>query len=247
VGSPAPTASWLGKASRGLDVWRRSGTGTLLRLAGDRLINRVIRASLIDVVMLERAAHPGALPGMDGFATRFLGPDEIRRFAADPANDIRPSFAESALAAHHLCFAALAGDRLAAYGWYALDSIGAEHAFGVALAYPEDVAYMFKGFTHPEHRGARLHGALMALALRRLADQGVSKLVSLVDWTNTASLRSCQRIGYVRLGRLGVIQLPGHQVLRVPRQATRRGIRFGPAARAPARPQPPAATRERAA
>jgi ribosomal protein S18 acetylase RimI-like enzyme len=241
--SASSSATLLGKAGRGLDLWRRSGTSAVVRTVADRLVNRVVRATLIDVVVLEASPRAGGPAPPAGYEMRFLRADEIRRFAADPAHDLRRDFVESA-AAHHACFAALAGDQLAAYGWYALGAIGAEHTFGVALAYPDDVAYMYKGFTHPDHRGARLHGTLMLRALRHLADRGIARLVSLVDWTNAASLRSCQRIGYVRLGRVWLLQLPAHQLLLVPRRATALGLRFGAAA--PARP-PRAIARGRAA
>ena len=34
----------------------------------------------------------------------------------------------------------------------------------MALSYPGEVAYMYKGFTRPEYRGAKLHGAIMGRA-----------------------------------------------------------------------------------
>jgi ribosomal protein S18 acetylase RimI-like enzyme len=232
----ASTIPLPGKVRRLIDVWRRSGSAPLARLAGDRLVNRIVSATLIDVVLLEQAAGAVApLQASGAVEARFLGREELRRFAADPANELGPDFVASA-APHHLCFGALAGDRLAAYGWYALGAIGAEHTFGLALSYPDDMAYMYKGFTHPAYRGARLHGVLMAQALRHLAERGIRTLVSLVDWTNTASLRSCERIGYVRLGRLARIQLRGYEFLRVPHRATRLGIRFGAAAQPATRP-----------
>lgn len=40
-------------------------------------------------------------------------------------------------------YAAFDGEKLAAFGWYALESIEAEHTDGVAVSYPSDVAFMY--------------------------------------------------------------------------------------------------------
>ncbi len=127
-----------------------------------------------------------------------------------------------------LCFAALSDGRLAAYGWYALDAIEGEHNFGIAMSYPSTVAYMYKGFTHPDFRGARLHGTGMGLALQNLKQFGVTALVSSVGWTNEASLRSCDRLGYERLGRIITTGGDAVQLQTIPQAATKLGVRFGP-------------------
>jgi len=105
------------------------------------------------------------------------------------------------------------------------------------MAFPPDVAYMYKGLTHADFRGPRLHALSMGLALQDLAQYGVTKLVSLLESTNWASRRSCARLGYVDLGlrlSLGWVRC---RYLRVPRAAQQLGIRFGKhAAPRPAHP-----------
>lgn len=207
------------RAERG---WRAA-----LEAGVDRVGKAAVGLQVIEVVWLE-SLHVRDMSDVDPrFAFRFLRADEIRRYAGDPELKLTADLAARIEAGRDLCFAALDGNRLAAYGWYALDSIEGEHNFGVAMSFPADAAYMYNGFTHPEYRGLRLHGRVMGLALKALASRGVTSLVSTVDWTNHASLRSCERLGYSRLGRMVTIGGELALVLKVPVAATHRGIRFG--------------------
>jgi GNAT superfamily N-acetyltransferase len=189
---------------------------------GQRLLN----LQITEFVVLDRqSVAPLDIPA--GFAFRFLNADEIARHAADPVLCLSPELARRAARGQDLCFAALAGDRLAAFGWYALGSIEAEHCGGTAMTYPADAAYMYHGFTHPDFRGCRLHGACMSLALEALGTRGIRRLVSSVHWSNWASLKSCYRLGYARLGRLVKLGFRPLQLAFYPRAARRLGICFG--------------------
>ena len=67
----------------------------------------------------------------------------------------------------------------------------------------------------------------MGLALKALATRGITKLVSLVGWTNWASLKSCQRLGYVSLGNMIAIGGRKRAVGLYPKAAKQLGVRFG--------------------
>jgi hypothetical protein len=45
----------------------------------------------------------------------------------------------------------------------------------------------------------------MRLATDQLADDGVTRLISTVEWTNFASLRSFEQMNFSRLGRLWML------------------------------------------
>ncbi len=168
----------------------------------DRVGARVINLRVSEVVWLEpgKIKMVGAPP--EGFDFRFLSPTEIAGFAS-ALNELDEKHVARAAAGRDLCFAALHEGKLATYGWYALDCIEGEHCDGVALSYPADIAYMYKGFTPPAYRGQRLHGYAMRLALEQLAaERGIKGLISTVSWLNWASLKSCDRLGYERLGRM---------------------------------------------
>lgn len=199
------------------------GTGGLVRKALNRVLTRGASLDIVHVLLLEpdRMRVPSADPC---FEMRFLRPDEVRRFARNPANELSPAFADRAERGLDLCFAAIHGDRLANYAWYALDSVEAEHSAGAALGLPPDMAYLYKAFTHPDFRGQRLNGACIGKALAALAEHGVSRLLSLVYWSNSASLRSFDRLGCQRLGLLAV---GPRGPSRIPPHARRLGVTFG--------------------
>jgi hypothetical protein len=214
------TRTLIDDVSEKHDRW---GTGGVARMAFNRLLVRWGSVEIVHFLLLERGRM--RVPDMDGcFETRFLTPEEVGRFAATPAYRLSRDFADRASAGLDLCFGAIHGDRLASYGWYALHSVEPEHAAGSALALPPDIAYMYKGFTHPDYRGCRLYGACMGRALQILEGHGLDRLVAFVHWSNAASLRSCKDLGYRSLGLLAVG--PGGPV-RVPREARRLGVRFG--------------------
>lgn len=199
------------------------GTGGVVRKALNRVLTRGASLDIVHVLLLEpdRMRVPGADPC---FEMRFLRPEEIRRFARNPANALSSAFVERAERGLDLCYAAIHGDRLANYGWYALHSVEAEHSAGAALGLPPDMAYLYKAFTHPDFRGQRLNGACIGNALGALASHGVERLLSFVYWSNRASLRSFDRLGFQRLGFLAV---GPRGPSRVPPQARRLGVTFG--------------------
>lgn len=199
------------------------GAGGVVRKALNRLLVRGASLDIVHVLLLEpdRLRVPSADPCVE---MRFLQPDEIGRFARNPSNGLAPEYADRAARGLDLCFGAIHGDRLASYGWYALHSVEAEHSAGASLGLPADMAYLYKAFTHPDFRGRRLNGACVGRAMSVLAQQGISRLLCLVYWSNAPSLRSFERLGCQRLGLLAVG--PGGPT-RVPSQARRLGVRFG--------------------
>jgi hypothetical protein len=205
----------------------RHGTKGAAYMVFDMLLQKTLRTSVNTVVWLDLESLTEMAPPDPQFSFRFLSADEIAAYSKDPIYHLDEALANRARGGRDLCFAALAGDRLAAFGWYALESIEPEHAGGVAISYPSDTAFMYFGFTHPDFRGARLHGLAMGLALRELSNRGITKLVSLVAWTNWASLKSCYRLGYVNLGNVIAVGGQNRAFGVYPKAAKRLGVRFG--------------------
>ena len=148
----------------------------------------------------------------------------MRQFAADPENCLDASLADQLAAGRDFCFAALAGGRLAAYGWYALGSVDPRHCGGLALGLPPEVAYFYNGFTRPEFRGRWVYDRLMGEGLRALADRGIHKLLAIVEWTNWAALKSSRRAGCTDLGLLVGLGFGRCRLNFFPRSAKRQGI-----------------------
>lgn len=142
------------------------------------------------------------------YEARLLNEQELRRFAADPANELSEAFIDEALARGDQCYAILRGNQLAAYGWYAFGptSIGLP---GLLLHYRTGCVYMYKGFTHTDHRGKRLHAIGMTRALQHYLAKGYEGIVSYVESINFDSLKSCFRMGYFAFGSIYIVNAFG--------------------------------------
>jgi hypothetical protein len=200
----------------------------------DVVLHKLLRISVHVVVWLNIESLAALAAPDPKFNFRFLTADEVARYAADPGYFMDPRHAERVRQGRDLCFAALDGDRLAAFGCYMLGANEAEFAAGAAMSYPPDVAYMAYGFTHPDYRGARLHSYIMAMPLQELSKRGINSFVSLVGWTNVASLKSCWRLGWIDVGRMITIGGRKHAIGFYPKAAKQRGVRFGRKAAQPA-------------
>lgn len=200
------------------------GLAEAARHAFNRLVVRWRSMSFVHMLMLEPDRMK--VPVLDAcFKMSFLTPEQVRRFAENPANGLPADFADRAERGLDLCYGAIHGDRLASYGWYALHSVEPEHCAGTALGLPRDMAYLYRGFTHPDFRGQRLYGACMGWALKALQERfGVNRLLAFVYWNNGPSLSSCVRLGYERLGLLMVGR---DGPVRVPSEARKLGVTFG--------------------
>ena len=205
---------------------RFGANGALLKSL-DVVLHKVLGVSIFTVVWLEVKALAQLAAPDPQFEFRFLTADEVEKFAQDPTYYIEPVMADRVRAGREVCFAALAGDRLAAFGFYALHYVEPQHASGVAMSFPPNVAFMTYGLTHPDFRGARLHGLIMGRALEELGSRGITKFASLVARSNLASLKSCYRLGYTSLGNMTIIGGKRSSIGVYPKAAKNLGIRFG--------------------
>jgi hypothetical protein len=225
---PGPMIGALDNAFQRLSKFReRYGNKGAIYKSLDVVLHKVFRASVHTVVWLDLESLAEMAPPDPQFTFRFLTADEVAIYAEDPTYYIDLTLADAVRSGREVCFAALAGDRLAAFGCYTLKSVKPEQAAGAAMSFPPDVAYMSYGFTHPDFRGARLHGLVMGLALQTLAKRGVTKLVSLVAWTNWASLKSCWRLGYLNVGNMITVGGRKRALGMYPKAAKQLGVRFG--------------------
>src|SRR5262249_50981302 len=81
------------------------------------------------------------------------------------------------------------------------------------LHFNPEYIYMYKGFTHDNYRGQRLHAIGMNLALREYLNRGYRGLVSYVESNNFASLKSVYRMGYKDFGTVYILKMLGEKLI----------------------------------
>ncbi len=176
-----------------------------------RSLNAVITFhSLTGMIATDEKLAVIDLPEDCDFTIRFLGQDELRHHAKDPANDLSEDFLPTAFAKGDHCLAILDGETLASYGWYA--SKPARIQDGMDLFFDPDWMYMYKGLTKPDYRGLRLHAVGMSHATRHFSKAGSKGLISYVESNNFASMKSCTRMGYEIFGSIYILSAFGRFV-----------------------------------
>jgi len=184
---------------------RTYGMGATLHDIECRMVNKIVHFEILKgmTVRMQDVKDPGLFEAQ-GFDARFVGEDELARFAHDGAHDVSLDFLRRARARGDRCYALFDGEALAAYGWYSdLPTPIDEH---FVLHFDPAWTYMYKGYTVPAYRGKRLHAVGMCRALRAVTEEGRNGLISWVFSNNFASLRSVMRMGYRIFGEAYVLR-----------------------------------------
>jgi hypothetical protein len=188
---------------------RKYGVRATLHDLECRVINTIANFRVLEgmTVRLQDVNDP-TLFEAQGFDARFVGADELAKFACESAYDISADFLHKARARGDRCYALFDGELLAAYGWYSdLPTPIDEHfVFHFDRAY----TYMYGGYTLPAYRGKRLHAVGMCRALRSVTEEGKKGLISNVFSNNFASLQSVTRMGYRIFGEVYLFRAGNH-------------------------------------
>jgi ribosomal protein S18 acetylase RimI-like enzyme len=208
---------------------RHYGLSAAASWASSRFFEKALQIEVNKMLWLDLTALPPFIDCDPEFSFRFLSTAEIASFSHDSGNEIAPEFLQRALSKQNQCLAAFHGEKLAAYSWYARNSVDGKDHLGVSMSFPTDVVYMYNAFTHPDFRGRRLFNVGVALAAKEFAAQGATKMIASVNSTNFASLRSCKRLGFRELGRIWTLGSGDQRLARTPFAAKRLGIHFGDA------------------
>jgi GNAT superfamily N-acetyltransferase len=220
--------TWFGPARTGYDLFIRG-------------LNRCVHCKLILAITLEEAqAIP--LDADSAFGWRFFNEAELHELAQNPDNDIREQFLHVALSRGDRCFGALDHGVLASYGWYATMPTEVE---GAVLQFPPEYVYAYKAFTHPNHRGKRLHAIGMNQALRHYLRRGYRGFVSCVETNNFASRRSFARLGFQCRGWAAILKLREHRFIHTSAGCRRAGLVFAHPDSLPGGKQPRSTTKPR--
>jgi hypothetical protein len=192
-----------------VDNARSFGPSAALHDLQQRAVNRIMPFQILRGMT---AVLPDINPGhfdAGPFDARFATRDEVLGHCS-PEYEMTSTFARDALEKGDQCFGMFDGDRMASFGWYSNQPTNISD--GLRLHFDPSWVYMYKGFTHPDYRGKRLHGTGMSLALLAYTQQGSRGLISYVKSNNFQSLRSIERMGYRIFGDIYLARVMGRPV-----------------------------------
>ncbi len=170
----------------------------------------------------------------EDFQGQLLDADKMRVYVS-PENDLDNELIDRATDNGDHCMAIFDGSRLASYGWYSNQPTDLTEE--LRLRFSGEHVYMYKGFTHNDYRGQRLHAIGMTLALQEFLRRGSRGIVSVVASNNFSSLKSCYRMGYRDFGKIYAAKLAGRYLLHHSKGCAEYGFVV--------EPKPATATRER--
>jgi len=191
----------------------RHGLWKSCTAAAFNVANRFMCVRILKGVTVERpdARFTACEPAYRG---EFIPERALRSLADNPANQMDQPFLDRVLPRGDECYGFFAGDALASYGWYSSRPSELDMP-GLVLHFDPRYKYMYKGHTHRDHRGHRLHAIGMTRALAWYLARGYRGLVSYVEWHNVDSLKSCYRMGYNDFGNIYLARLFGRYLVRI--------------------------------
>jgi ribosomal protein S18 acetylase RimI-like enzyme len=156
------------------------------------------------MIVTMETLDPKYLNGNPAYVHGFLDEAQLRQFSKDSETQITDVFLDRVLPKGDRCYAIMDGGRLAAYGWYSTKPTNINKE--LVLHFDPHWVYMYKGYTHPDYRGQRLHAIGMAKALEAFTKEGYKGLISYVETNNFASLRSVFRMGYRNICKVRIFK-----------------------------------------
>lgn len=197
---------------------RRVGTNLrqhgILQVAEDvglRGINRVMLLKVLHCMKLD-AVNPEFLTPPTGYRGMVLDYAQLSRYSKAPEYELSQAFVQQASAKGDQCYGFVDGDVLGAYQWYSTKPTDSGW-HGLVVNFSDQYVYMYKAFTHPDHRGKRLYPIGVTTMLATYFARGYKGILSLVESNNFPSLRSCYRMGYTDCGKLYAAVLFDHFLL----------------------------------
>lgn len=211
-----------------IDNHKTFGTGPTAQWFFLKTINRFVKTRVMVGMTLEHVEAAG-LKIDPRFQVGLLKAADLYRFVGTPGWD-DPSFGLSRDLLDRFeragveFFCITDADRLASIGCYARRTT---LNGGQPVHFNPDYTYMFRGFTHPDYRGFRLHGVGMSLAMKEYQRQGLKGLISDVDGRNLSSLKSVYRLGYKKIGLMYMFEIFGKHFIFTDAGCKKYGFRYG--------------------
>lgn len=137
---------------------------------------------------------------------RPLAESDVIALCGDRKLDLRREGVAAACSRGDLCVGAFDGESLAGYCWFAFTPL--PHLDGVWVKFDRLVAWPYKSFVRPAHRGRGIAPALYRFADTACRERGRRHSVICVESHNRSSIAAATRAGY-RDGGYGAYLLRG--------------------------------------
>lgn len=158
------------------------------------------------------------------FKHGFIEKEKLELMNLEQSYEMPMDFLDDAYLRGDRCYTIIYGDFLASYGWYTTKKTQITEE--LLLFFDPAWAYMYKGFTHINYRGQKLHGIGMAYACKQIQEEGHSGLLSVIDYNNFSSLKSSYRLGYKRFGRIIAMKLLHKYIIKGTKGCKKYGFRL---------------------
>ena len=198
------------------DLVQRSGALETSIVVGLTAASRLLAVKVLQIVSITRDRLDARYLELDGrFDAGFMEVGQLADYVAThPELEMDGAFVRDAYARGDLCYAIADRGEIVSYGWYSTRPTAIVD--GLNFHFEPSYTYMYRGYTRPDHRGQRLHAIGMSRALDAVSQRGLAGLVSFVERTNSASLRSVYRMGYGQVAKFAVMSAHGaHRVVRL--------------------------------
>jgi hypothetical protein len=191
------------------DSIQQHGTLATLYHAAFRAVNQVTEVAVLDALRITPdMADASFLADPRCREAPLVDAGVMRPYAADAANGLTDDFIDEAARKGDRCCALFDGDALVSYGWYSRRPTRLMEVPGSpVLHFDPSYVYLYHAFTRPSHRGRRLHAIGMAAALVAFVKEGREGLISYVDSSNLASLKSFHRMGFRGFGHMVLLNV----------------------------------------
>lgn len=180
--------------------FRRHGSKAGLRMLLGETLDRT---GLVRIAVLYTLPDSiGALEAsaqVSGLHIRRLDASEVRLRASRMEDWFFKGAVDESLARGDLCLGGYLDDSLVCSNWFTVRPI---RVLGRMLQLPKGTVFEYRCFTKPQYRGRGLAAALKLPAARIYAGRGFTSFLNTVMWTNDASRRLNERMGYRRAGAI---------------------------------------------
>jgi ribosomal protein S18 acetylase RimI-like enzyme len=115
------------------------------------------------------------------------------------------------LARHHWCVVGIYDGVVAHAAWVGIGTFKA-HWFDRVFRLPPSDAYLYGAYTQSSFRGLHIHPASAVERLRQVRERGIRRVYWFVDPSNHAARQLPIRLGAVRVGTAGYVEVAGIRV-----------------------------------